>query len=75
MNGESLSVNTVLGALSTVLLLLVSKLLSGLWSEIKSLRQSRHDHATLLSVHDVKLSEHEKDLEIIKERVFDDGRY
>ena len=70
---EAISVNTVLGAVSTVLLLFVGKVLTGVWSEIKSLRDSRHDHATLLASHDVKLEVHEKELDEIKARVFDGG--
>jgi hypothetical protein len=65
-----LTVNTVLGAVSAVLLALSAGVLSQVWGEIKDLRKSRHDHASLLSAHEVKLTVHDRELEEIKERVF-----
>ncbi len=67
---DGISVDTVLGAVSAVLLALSAGVLTQLWGEIKSLRESRHDHATLLSAHEVKLTVHDRELEEIKERVF-----
>lgn len=68
-----LTVNVVLGAFATVLLLLSSNIMKAMWSEIKQLRDRSHDHANLLQNHEGRLDGHEDDIRDIKGRIFNKG--